>query len=49
MESPFSGHFQKWAEAVLNNESNILPQGVLSDWDMNKEIKRVEALYSGQL
>lgn len=40
---------QKWAEAVLNNESNILPQGVLSDWDMNKEIKRVEALYSGQL
>ena len=40
---------QKWAEVVLNNESNILPQGVLSDWDMNKEIKRVEALYSGQL
>lgn len=35
----------KWANAILSDTSNISPQGNLDDWDLNREITRLEMIY----
>lgn len=40
---------QAWAEAALNSDLKREPIRSLSDYDMNREIRRLEKLYLGQL
>ena len=39
----------KWVDAILSSTSNISPQGNLDDWDLNREIIRLELLYEDLL
>ena len=36
---------EKWVDALLNPQGNIDSYGKLEDYDMKKEIKRLEKLY----
>ena len=38
-----------WAEVILDENAKGFPHGSLDDYDMNKEIKRLEKLYLGEL
>lgn len=43
------GDPKRWAEVILDENAKGSPQGNLDDYDMNKEIKRLEKLYLGEL
>lgn len=43
------GDPQRWAEVILDENAKGTSHGHLNDYDMNKEIKRLEKLYMGEL
>jgi len=43
------GEPKRWAEVILDENVKGSPQGNLDDYDMNKEIRRLEKLYLGEL
>jgi len=43
LESP-----AQWAEVILDDSVKGVAHGDLEDYDMNKEIKRLEKLYAGE-
>ncbi len=43
------GDAKHWAEVILDENAKGIPHGNLDDYDMNKEIKRLEKLYMGTL
>lgn len=43
------GNAKQWADVILNPNIKGHAYGNLDDWDMNKEIKKLEALYRGEL
>lgn len=40
---------EKWADIALDDTVKHTPQGNIEDYDMNREIRRLEQLYQGQL
>lgn len=40
---------EKWADIALDDTVRHTPQGNIEDYDMNKEIRRLERLYQGQV
>lgn len=40
---------EKWADIALDDTVKHTPQGNIEDYDMNREIRRLERLYQGQL
>ena len=40
---------EKWADIALDDTVRHTPQGDIEDYDMNKEIRRLERLYQGQV